>query len=82
MSTEPTPYPKTVAGESLNPDQEAWLGGYFSGLRNCGLTFADVEPEAGPTPKAGKKKLVAEENIKRDLNPEKFLSPVSSPIFQ
>ncbi len=59
--------PKQVAGESLSSDQESYLDGFFSGMRNRGLTFADAAPEAGPAPK--KEKLTAEEKIKREKAP-------------
>lgn len=69
MSTSTTlPVPAKVAGEPVSQDQRAYLEGFFSGLRNRGLSFADAEPDDGPQPK-GKKKLAAEEEIKRNLHP-------------
>ncbi len=59
--------PKTVAGAPISSEQEKYLDGFFSGMKNRGLSFADAEPEAGPAPK--KEKLTAEEQIKRDKHP-------------
>ncbi len=62
-----TKLPTAVAGDSLTGEQEIYLDGFFSGLQNQGLSFSDADPEAGPQPK--KKKLIAEEKIKQELNP-------------
>jgi len=77
MSTDTT-IPKEIAGEEVDEDQQAWLDGFFSGLRNRAVGFADVEPEAGPTPKeSGKKeKLAGEEKLKRESHPFDSLSRV------
>ncbi len=61
--------PKQVAGTELSSDQTQYLDGFFSGMRNRGLTFLDSEPEAGPSPKAKKKKITPEETIKQSGNP-------------
>ncbi len=59
--------PQQIAGEPVSSDQATYLDGFFSGMKNRGLSFADVEPDAGPAPKA--KKIIAEEKIKRELDP-------------
>ena len=57
-----------VAGEVVSPDQQAYLDGFFTGLKNRGLGFADAEPEAGPQPKK-KAKVIPEEKMKQELHP-------------
>ncbi len=61
--------PNTINGKAITLEQESYLGGFFQGLNNRGMTFADAEPEAGPQPQAKKEKLTAEEKIKRELDP-------------
>lgn len=58
--------PKVVAGEAIQPEQEQWLDGFFTGLKDKGLTFSDAEPEAGPSPKV---KKTNEEKLKEELFP-------------
>ncbi|MDF1810891.1 MAG: NirA family protein [Verrucomicrobiales bacterium] len=58
--------PKVVAGETINLSQEQWLDGFFSGLKNKGVSFGDIQPEAGPTPKV---KKTLEEKMKEELDP-------------
>lgn len=60
--------PTTIAGEPVTPDQKSYLDGFFSGLRNRGVSFADVEPKAGPVPQK-KAKVIPEERIKQELHP-------------
>lgn len=60
-------FPKTVAGSPISSEQEQYLDGFFAGMKNRGLSFADAEPDAGPAPK--KKKLTQEEQIKQEMNP-------------
>ncbi|MEO0414197.1 MAG: NirA family protein, partial [Verrucomicrobiota bacterium] len=59
--------PNKIAGEQLDGEQTAWLDGFFDGLKNRGVSFADAEPEAGPKPK--KEKITNEEKIKNELDP-------------
>ncbi len=61
--------PKQVAGDTVTTNQAQYLDGFFSGMKNRGLSFADAAPNDGPTPKAKKEKIAAEEKIKRELNP-------------
>ncbi len=61
--------PQKIAGEPVSSDQATYLDGFFAGVKNRGLSFADAEPDAGPAPKAKKEKLTAEEKIKNELNP-------------
>ncbi len=61
--------PDKVAGEPVTQDQQTYLDGFFSGLRQRGLTFADAEPDAGPQPKEKKRKVIPEEKIKQDQHP-------------
>lgn len=54
----------------MSSDQTQYLDGFFSGMRNRGISFLDVEPEAGPSAeKAKKKKITAEEAIKQSGDP-------------
>jgi ferredoxin-nitrite reductase len=73
MSIEPAmaalPFDQ-INGETLNLEQRSYLDGLFSGLRNRGLTFADVQPNpaksgAGTPPGD----LIFEERVKRELHP-------------
>ena len=59
--------PKTVAGAPISSEQEQYLDGFFAGMKNRGLSFADAAPEDGPKPK--KKKITPEEQIKQEMNP-------------
>src|SRR5688572_10112014 len=62
-----------IAGERITPEQAAYLDGFFSGLKNRGMTFADVTPNpaAAPTqfPVQDVADLTQEERIKRELHP-------------
>lgn len=62
--------PQEIAGSPIDGNQAQYLDGFFAGMRNRGLSFADAEPLAGPQPKAAekKKKLTAEEQIKQEKN--------------
>lgn len=61
--------PDKIAGEPVNSDQAQYLDGFFTGMRNRGMSFADAAPNDGPVPKAKKEKITAEEKIKNELNP-------------
>lgn len=65
-----------VAGQTLNPEQAAWLEGLFAGLSNRGYRFSDATPApasspAQPAPAAAPNldDLTQEERIKRELHP-------------
>jgi ferredoxin-nitrite reductase len=69
MSTTSLPFTE-VAGQKLTGEQSAYLEGLFAGLRNRGLSFADVEPNpAGQPAKAAAADLIFEERVKRELHP-------------
>ncbi|MEM6280297.1 MAG: NirA family protein, partial [Verrucomicrobiota bacterium] len=71
MSTHPP-----ELGESpFSSEQTHYLDGFFAGIKNRGLGFADVDPEAGPKPKK-KKKLTAEEQIKAEFPPFDAISEI------
>jgi len=59
--------PAEIAGSPLSSEQTYYLDGFFSGIKNRGLGFADAEPGAGPNPK--KKRLTPEEQIKQEKHP-------------
>src|SRR5882762_6827450 len=67
-----------IAGQKLNPEQTAYLEGLFAGLKNRGLTFAEVEPNpahnlnSGFTSAATRgnlEALIFEERVKQELHP-------------
>ena len=62
-----------IAGQKLNGEQASYLHGFFSGLRNRGFTFADLEPTpgqgAGGTGQAALEDLIPEERLKREAHP-------------
>jgi len=69
MSNATLPFTE-VAGQKLNGEQSAYLEGLFTGLRNRGLCFADVEPNPAAQPaKALVADLIFEERVKRELHP-------------
>jgi ferredoxin-nitrite reductase len=59
--------PNEVAGAPITSDQAQYLNGFFSGIKNRGIGFADAEPSAGPVPRT--KKLTPEEQIKQEKHP-------------
>jgi len=58
-----------INGQALSTEQHAYINGLFAGLRNRGVTFADIRPDplAAPAQDAGD--LTAEERVKRELHP-------------
>jgi ferredoxin-nitrite reductase len=64
-----------IAGEKLNREQMAYLEGLFAGLKNRGLTFANIEadPVSHSNGAAASKKnleaLIFEERVKQELHP-------------
>lgn len=61
--------PEKIAGEPVTSDQAQYLDGFFTGMRNRGMSFSDAAPEDGPAPKKKKEKITAEEEIKNALHP-------------
>ena len=68
MSTATLPFTE-VAGQKLNGEQSAYLEGLFTGLRNRGLSFVDVEPNPAAQPAKATADLIFEERVKRELHP-------------
>jgi len=69
--------PKQIAGAPLTIHQSHYLDGFFEGVKNRGLTFADAEPGAGPkagSPPPAMEKITPEEQIKREKHPFDALS--------
>ncbi len=65
-----TPVPfDSVAGEKLTSEQTAYLDGFFSGLRERGVTFAQVAPNPVQQAVADTADLILEERVKRELHP-------------
>src|SRR5207249_1395731 len=62
-----------IAGQKLSGEQSAYLDGFFSGLRNRGLSFGEVLPNPAAQPGAPVKpnleELIPEERIKHELHP-------------
>src|SRR5439155_3247277 len=62
-----------IAGQKLSGEQSAYLDGFFSGLRNRGLSFGEVLPNPAAQPGAPVKpnleELTPEERIKHELHP-------------
>jgi ferredoxin-nitrite reductase len=60
-----------INGEKLNREQRSYLDGLFSGLRNRGLAFADVQPNPAAKSVAASSPgdLIFEERVKRELHP-------------
>jgi ferredoxin-nitrite reductase len=61
----------SINGDKLSTEQRYYLDGIFAGLRNRGVTFADILPNPvtsqPSTPDLSS--LIAEERIKRELHP-------------
>ena len=58
-----------AAGESLTAEQKAYLDGFFSGLKNRGFAFADVEALPAKPTAAPETSPIFEERIKKELHP-------------
>jgi ferredoxin-nitrite reductase len=67
MST-PSPF-DSIQGEKLTHEQSAYLDGFFSGLRERGLTFSNLAPNPVTTAPAIPADLIFEERVKRELHP-------------
>jgi ferredoxin-nitrite reductase len=61
----------SISGEKLSLEQQYYLDGIFTGLRNRGVTFADILPNPVTAAKSAPDldSLIAEERIKRELHP-------------
>ena len=59
-----------IKGEPLNGEQREYLDGFFTGLANRGVSFADVlpNPAAASSQRELPVDLIAEERIKRELH--------------
>ena len=59
-----------IKGEPLNGEQREYLDGFFTGLANRGVSFADVlpNPAAASSQRELSVDLIAEERIKRELH--------------
>jgi ferredoxin-nitrite reductase len=66
--SKPAPF-DSIQGEKLTHEQSAYLDGFFSGLRERGLTFAHVTPSPVTQAVADTADLIFEERVKRELNP-------------
>ena len=63
--------PNQIAGQSLSPDQTAYLDGFFHGLRDRGLKFEDIEinPVKSVVAAESPVERILEERIKQELHP-------------
>jgi len=72
MSTIKTPITE-ISGQKLSGEQTAYLDGFFSGLKNRGVSFGDVMPNPAAQPtgpaKPNLEDLIPEERIKHELFP-------------
>src|SRR5687768_122016 len=61
----------SINGDKLSLEQKYYLDGIFAGLRNRGVTFADILPNPAITQTSAPdlSSLIAEERIKRELHP-------------
>ena len=61
----------SINGDKLSLEQKYYLDGIFAGLRNRGVTFADILPNPVTTQTSAPdlSSLIAEERIKRELHP-------------
>jgi ferredoxin-nitrite reductase len=58
----------SIQGEKLTQEQSAYLDGFFAGLRERGVTFANVAPNPVQAV-ADTADLILEERVKRELHP-------------
>lgn len=64
----PVPF-DSIRGEKLTHEQSAYLDGFFSGLRERGVTFGHVAPNPVTQQAALPADLIFEERVKRELHP-------------
>lgn len=67
MST-PAPF-DSIQGEKLTHEQSAYLEGFFTGLRERGLTFSNLAPNPVTAAATATADLIFEERVKRELHP-------------
>ena len=67
MST-PAPF-DSIQGEKLTHEQNAYLEGFFTGLRERGLTFSHLAPNPVTAAATATADLIFEERVKRELHP-------------
>jgi ferredoxin-nitrite reductase len=66
--TTPSPF-DSIQGEKLTHEQTAYLDGFFSGLRERGMTFSNLAPNPVTAAPAIPADLIFEERVKRELHP-------------
>ncbi|MGZ8921389.1 MAG: NirA family protein, partial [Limisphaerales bacterium] len=66
--TESVPF-DSINGDKLSLEQKYYLEGIFAGLRNRGVSFADVLANPVNVRAPDLDSLIAEERIKRELHP-------------
>jgi ferredoxin-nitrite reductase len=66
--TTPSPF-DSIQGEKLTHEQTAYLDGFFSGLRERGLTFGNLAPNPVTAAPAISTDLIFEERVKHELHP-------------
>ncbi len=63
---------KEIQGQQLNPEQQNYLDGFFAGVQQRAVVFADLFPSLPPAPAAEPEEevhLTAEERIKNEEHP-------------
>jgi ferredoxin-nitrite reductase len=70
MSNATLPF-EEINGQKLTTEQRSYLEGLFTGLKNRGITFSDVEPNpvTGGKPARSAENLIFEERVKFELHP-------------
>ncbi|MEI6714875.1 MAG: NirA family protein [Verrucomicrobiota bacterium] len=68
MNTTETPF-QTIVGQSITPEQQHYLTGFFAGVAARGLKFADVLSGPVASTSAVDEDLIFEERVKRELHP-------------
>src|SRR5688572_26393913 len=67
-TSTPVPF-DSIQGEKLTHEQAAYLNGFFSGLRERGVTFGHITPNPVTQQLALPADLIFEERVKRELHP-------------
>ena len=52
--SNPTVPLKEISGQKLSNEQTAYLDGFFSGLKNRGVSFGDIMPNPAAQPTSSK----------------------------
>src|SRR5436190_10582274 len=66
--SNPAPF-DSIQGEKLTHEQTAYLDGFFSGLRERGVTFGNVTQNPVTQAVAETADLIFEERVKREMHP-------------